>query len=97
MFQADAESLHEKICPGLSKTKVAYEKAIKESHTKENKTSPPEDVSVGHALANSLKKKFESGEVRVSLDFYASHWPSSVLIDCLSKLACRIRFANCFS
>ncbi|XP_022650960.1 uncharacterized protein LOC111259178 isoform X3 [Varroa jacobsoni] len=60
---ADAESLHEKICPGLSKTKVAYEKAIKESHTKENKTSPPEDVSVGHALANSLKKKFESGEV----------------------------------
>lgn len=44
--------------------KVAYEKAIME--TKEMKVSVPEDVAVGHALANTLKKKFESGEVRYS-------------------------------
>ncbi|OQR67092.1 hypothetical protein BIW11_13730 [Tropilaelaps mercedesae] len=61
---ADSESVRDKVSPGLSKTmKVAYEKAIKEALTKESKTSPPEDVSVGHALANTLKKKFESGEV----------------------------------
>lgn len=65
VFQADSESVHDKVSPGLSKTmKVAYENAIKESHTKESKTSPPEEPLVGHALANTLKKKFESGEVR---------------------------------
>lgn len=65
MFQADEESIRDKVSPGLSKSmKVAYEKAIMEAHTKETRVSAPEDVSVGHAFANTLKKKFESGEVR---------------------------------